>query len=65
MQSQLSGLRRQHKQLQGKCAQQARDLRQSSEAGQAAREQQQQLQTELSDLRKQLQGKATALSRCV
>jgi chromosome segregation ATPase len=65
LQAQLSALQRQHKQLQGKCAQQARDLREASESAKAARGQQQGLQGELQDLRKQLQGKAAALSRWI
>lgn len=65
LQAQLSALQRQHKQLQGKCAQQARDLREATDSAQAARGQQQGLQVDLQELRKQLQGKAAALSRWV
>lgn len=65
LEAQLSLLQRQHKALQGKSAQQARDLRVAGEAATAACTQQQVLQCELAELRKQLQGKAAALSRCV
>lgn len=58
-------MQRQHKQLQGKVAQQARDLREAGEAVKAAKGQQQLLQEELQGLKNQLQGKAAALSRCV
>lgn len=63
LQAQLSALQRQHKQLQGKSAQHARDLREATGSAKAARCQQQVLQGELQELRKQLQGKAAALSR--
>jgi chromosome segregation ATPase len=65
LEAQLSTLQRQHKQLQGKSAQQARDLREATDAGKAARFQQQAVQGELQALKKQLQGKAAALSRQV
>lgn len=63
LQAQLTALQRNHKQLQGKAAQQARDLRETTEAGKAAKVQQQLLEAEVQELRKQLQGRAAALSR--
>lgn len=65
LEAQLSTLQRQHKQLQGKSAQQARDLREATDVGKAARLQQQAVQEDLQALKKQLQGKAAALSRQV
>jgi hypothetical protein len=61
----MSALQRQHKALQGKSAQQARELRAANETAAAACAQQQVLQSDLAELGKQLQGKAAALSRCV
>jgi polyhydroxyalkanoate synthesis regulator phasin len=59
----MSNLQRQQGQLQGKVAQQARDLRQAAEAGKASKQQVTQLTAEVQQLRAQLQGKAAALSR--
>lgn len=61
--NQVAALQRQNKQLNGKCALQARELKQATDALQAAREQHQQLHAEVQGIRKQLQGKAAALLR--